>query len=140
MNEALSLVADLSPVLLFLAFVITVLLMIRLARRVSRGTESAGPRTVEQPPPVGLRITPWEVEAIDRQLQSRLDSPARRDLVSTVNRLSSAALQHEAIDEHIAPLPIDADNGRIASVVARLERRMELNPAAVRSAPGQPGR
>ncbi len=126
MDDAWSAVASLGPFLAFVAVFVTILLMIRLSRRVSRGSESAGPRESERPTPVGLRQTPWEVEAIDRQLGSRRDSPARRDLVATVNRLSAAALQHGAINEHIPKLPIDADNDRIASVIARLESRMEL--------------
>lgn len=126
MDQFWSAVASLGPFLAFVALIVIVLLMIRLGRRVSRGSESAGPRHTERPTPVGLRRTPWEVEAIDRQLRSRRDSPARRDLVATVNRLSAAALQHGAITEQIPKLPIDADNERIASVMARLESRMEL--------------
>ena len=126
MDEFWSAVVSLGPFLAFVAFVVVIVLMIRLSRRVSRGSESAGPRQTARPTPVGLRRTPWEVEAIDRQLQSRPDSPARRDLVATVNRLSAAARQHGAINEQIPKLPINADNDRIASVIARLESRMEL--------------
>lgn len=121
-----SAVDSLGPFLAIVAFAVIVILIIRLSRRVSRGSEWAGPRDTVRPAPVGLRQTPWEVEAIHRQLQSRRDSPARRDLVSTINRLSAAALQHGAIDEYIPKLPSDADNDRIASVIARLESRMEL--------------
>lgn len=114
--------ADALPGLALLAAIGLTILLVRLNRRVSRGSRSAGPRTVEPPNPAGLTATPWELEAIDLQLRSPRDSVARRDLVATVNRLITAGRDRA----DLAPIPLDASNDEIERVVAVLEARLDV--------------
>ncbi len=115
--------ADALPAIALLAAVGLTILLIRLNRRVSRGSRSAGPRTVEPPSPAGLTATPWELEAIDLQLRSPRDSVARRDLVATVNRLITAGRDRT----DLAPIPLDASNDDVERVVEVLESRLDLH-------------
>lgn len=115
--------ADALPAIALLAAVGLTILLIRLNRRVSRGSRSAGPRTVEPPSPAGLTATPWELEAIDLQLRSPRDSVARRDLVATVNRLITASRDRT----DLAPIPLDASNDDVERVVEVLESRLDLH-------------
>lgn len=110
------------PLITFVAFAGLTILLIRLNRRVSRGSRSAGPRRVDPPNPAGLAATPWELEAIDLQLRSSKDSVARRDLVATVNRLITASRDRT----DLAPIPLDASNEDIERVVELLESRLDL--------------
>ncbi len=115
--------ADALPAIALLAAVGLTILLIRLNRRVSRGSRSAGPRTVEPPSPAGLTATPWELEAIDLQLRSPRDSVARRDLVATVNRLITASRDRT----DLAPIPLDDSNDDVERVVEVLESRLDLH-------------
>ncbi len=119
----MSILADFLPLIVFCAFIGLTILLIRLNRRISRGSRSAGPRTVEPPSPVGLTATPWELEAIDLQLRSPADSIARRDLISTVNRLITAGRDRT----DLVPISLDASNDDIARVVTVLESRLDLH-------------
>lgn len=116
-------VADALPVIAAIAAIGLTILLMRLNRRVSRGSRSAGPRTVEPPNPAGLAATPWELEAIDLQLRSPAGSVARRDLVATVNRLITASRDRA----DLAPIPLDASNDDIERVVEVLESRLDLD-------------
>ncbi|MDH3299071.1 MAG: hypothetical protein OES24_01035 [Acidimicrobiia bacterium] len=118
----MTVLADALPAIALLAAIGMTILLVRLNRRVSRGSRSAGPRTVEPPNPAGLTATPWELEAIDLQLRSPKDSAARRDLVATVNRLITASRDRT----DLAPMPLDASNDDIERVVAILESRLDL--------------
>lgn len=115
-------VADALPALAVLAGIGLTILLVRLNKRVSRGSRSAGPRTVEPPSPAGLTATPWELEAIDLQLRSPTDSVARRDLVATVNRLITASRDRA----DLAPIPLDASNHDVERVIEILESRLDL--------------
>ncbi len=114
--------ADLLPFLVTVAVLVLAILMIQLNRRVSRGSRSAGPRALEPPRPEGLTATPWELEAIDLQLSAAPDTPARRDLVATVNRLIAASRDKT----RLAPLPLNATNAQIEQVVGELESRLDI--------------
>jgi hypothetical protein len=118
--------ADALPFVAVIAMIGMVILLVRLNRRVSRGSRSAGPRSVDAPDPVGLTATPWELEAIDLQLSSPRDSPARRDLVATVNRLIAASQNHT----RRTVLPISAGNGEIEDIVIDLEKKLGLHGAS----------
>ena len=115
--------ADALPFIAIIAAIGMVVLLVRLNRRVSRGSRSAGPRATETPTPIGLTATPWELEAIDLQLTSAPDSPARRDLVATVNRLIAASQNHT----RRTVLPLNASNGQIEQIIAELEGKLDLN-------------
>lgn len=115
-------VADALPAITLLAAIGLSILLLRLNQRISRGSRSAGPRTVEPPSPAGLTATPWELEAIDLQLRSPMDSVARRDLVATVNRLITASRDRT----DLAPIPLDASNRDVERVVEVLESRLDL--------------
>jgi len=117
-----NLLADSLPLIAVVALIGLTLLLTRLNRRVSRGSRSAGPRSVEAPRPPGLTATPWELEAIDLQLRSPANSTARRDLVATVNRLIAAGRDRN----DLVPIPLDASNADIERVVEALESRLDL--------------
>lgn len=118
----MTVVADALPAIALLAAIGLSILLLRLNQRISRGSRSAGPRTVEPPSPAGLTATPWELEAIDLQLRSPMDSVARRDLVATVNRLITASRDRT----DLAPIPLDASNRDVERVVEVLESRLDL--------------
>ncbi len=109
---------ELTTALTIVSLVVLVFLLIRMNRRLSRGSDSAGPRSVEQPVPVGQKATPWELEAIDAQLSSHRTSTARQDLIATVNRLAAAASRAERV-------PGNADNGEIDHLIALVENQLE---------------
>ena len=119
------------PLVAVIAVIGLTLLLLRLNRRVSRGSRSAGPRRVEPPNPAGLTATPWELEAIDLQLRAPKTSIARSDLVATVNRLITASRDRTKL----TPIPLDASNDDIERVIEVLESRLDLGgstPAADR--------
>ena len=118
----MTVLADALPAVTLVAAIGLSIALLRLNRRVSRGSRSAGPRTVEPPSPAGLTATPWELEAIDLQLRSPKDSVARRDLVATDNRLITASRDRT----DLAPIPLDATNDVIERVVDTLESRLDL--------------
>lgn len=118
----MTVLADSLPLIAVVAVIGVSLLLLRLNRRVSRGSRSAGPRFVETPTPTGLTATPWELEAIDLQLRSPKQSAARQDLVATVNRLITAGRDRA----DLAPIPLDATNDDIERVVEILESRLDL--------------
>lgn len=99
--------ADLITPVAIVALVVLAYLVVRLGRRVSRGTDSAGPRQVPQPLPVGQKATPWELEAIDIQLGAHRTSTARQDLIATVNRLAAAANRNERVAGSAGNMEID---------------------------------
>jgi hypothetical protein len=127
----MSVLAGLLPLIWFVAAVGLLILVIRLNRRLSRGSRTAGPRVTPTPDPVGLTATPWELEAIHLQLKAPPDSPARRDLVATVNRLIAASRDRA----QLAPLPLSATNTEIERVMAELESKL-----GVQSDTAMPGR
>ncbi len=118
----MTLLADLLPLIGTLTVIGLAVLLLRLNRRISRGSRSADPRTVEPPSPPGLTATPWELEAIDLQLRSPRKSVARQDLVATVNRLITASRDRT----DLAPIPLDASNDDIERIVEVLESRLDL--------------
>lgn len=110
------------PVLVAVAMVVMLVLLVRLERRVSRGSLSPGPREPVEAKPPGLLATPWELRAIDEQLRGLPGDRHRSDLVKTVNRLiTSSGIRDETIR-----LPFDATDAEIETVIAELERRLEL--------------
>ncbi|MEM9565676.1 MAG: hypothetical protein AAGA93_23845 [Actinomycetota bacterium] len=109
-------------------------LLLRLDRRLSRGSLSAGPREPLRAEPPGLLQTPWELQAIDDQLLGLPGDRHRSDLVKTINRLIDAG----GITDPAARLPFDARDHEIETVVAELERRLELGPLPPTT--GGPGR
>ncbi len=119
----MTVLADALPLIATLGFIGLTILLIRLNRRISRGSRSAGPRIVEPPNPPGLAATPWELEAIDLQLRSATETVARRDLVSTVNRLITAS--RDRVD--LAPIPPNASNDDIERVINVLESQLDLD-------------
>ena len=119
------------PLLVVLVTLVLLGLLFRLDRRLSRGALSAGPRQPVRPDPPGLLQTPWELQAIHDQLGGHPGDRLRADLVKTVNRLIEAA----GIADPAARLPFDATDHEIHTVVAELERRLELGPLQ----PTQPG-
>ena len=112
------------PVLVVLVTIVLLILLFRLDQRLSRGSLNAGPREPVRPDPPGLLQTPWELQAIDDQLRSHPGDRHRSDLVKTVNRLIEAS----GITEPAARLPFDASDHEIHTVIAELERRLELGP------------
>ncbi len=110
-----------------IAVLILLALLLRLDRRLSRGSLSAGPREPLRAEPPGLLQTPWELQAIDDQLRGLPGDRHRADLVKTINRLIDAG----GITEPGARLPFDARDHEIETVVAELERRLELAPLTV---------
>lgn len=120
----MSALTALFPVLVFLATVALVVFAIRLDRRLSRGSQSAGPREVMQPEQVGLQRTPWELKALDDQVRSGANRQARHDLVQTINRLTTAA----GITDPAYRLDTNANDHMIANVISLLEQRLELPP------------
>ena len=116
--------AEVFPLLVFLATLLLAFFAIRLSRRLSRGSQSAGPREVVRPQQVGLQQTPWELSAIDEQLRSGWNARGRIDLVTTVNRLTTAAGLHDPALQ----LPTNASDEHISRVVAHLEHHLELTP------------
>ena len=119
----MNLLAGALPYIVIVGVLGLTLLMVRLNHRVNRGSRSAGPRKAERPAPIGLTATPWELEAIDLQLSADADSPARRDLVATVNRLIAASRDRSPR----APLALSASNAQIEEVVADLEAKLDLS-------------
>jgi len=111
-------VGELSTALTIVGLVALIVLFIRLNRRVSRGTDSAGPRILEQPVPVGQKATSWELEAIDAQLTSHRTSTARQDLIATVNRLAAASGEPGRVSGN-------ADNVEIDHLITRVENLIE---------------
>ena len=97
------------------------ILVIRLNRRLG-SSRTAGPRLTPKAEPPGLAATPWELEAIDLQLTSPMNSSARRDLVATVNRLIAASRDRA----DLAPLPLSASNHDIEHVVSILETKLDV--------------
>lgn len=108
---------ELTTALIIVSLVVLIYLFIRLNRRVSRGSDSAGPRHVEQSVPVGQKATPWELEAIDAQLSAHRTSTARQDLIATVNRLAAASDRPERVQGN-------ADNGEIDHLIALVEGQL----------------
>jgi hypothetical protein len=119
----MSALAGLLPLVWFAGACGLIILVIRLNRRLSRGSRTAGPRRTPKPDPPGLAATPWELEAIDQQLTSPLGSTARRDLVATVNRLIAASRDRA----ELAPLPLSASNRDIEQVVSILETKLDVS-------------
>ena len=111
-------------------------LAVRLDRQMSRGAYSAGRREPERPPPPGQARTPWELQAIEDQLQlMRLHhgrAVPRYDLNATVNRLIVAA----RLDSSEYQLPITADEALLAAAVTRIEGRLGLSPIDGRDGDG----
>lgn len=141
----MTVLAQAFPWLVVLATLLLFAVVIRLDRRISRGSQSAGPRHVERPKPIGLQQTPWELKAIDDQVKSGHGARARIELINTINRLSRAA----GVDDPRYQLSPDAPNQSILWVVNQLETQLELGPlhghfspdAAPQASPGvgQPG-
>lgn len=120
------------PVLVVLAVLALLAMLYRLDRRLSRGSISPGPRDPVRADPPGLLATPWELQAIDEQLQGRPGDRHRADLIKTVNRLIGSA----GVREQALQLPFDATDEEIQNVVAHLERRLELPSDAATGARG----
>lgn len=120
----MSMLTTLFPWMVVVASIVLAILAIRLDRRVSRGSQSAGPRDVLQPEPVGLQQTPWELQALDDQVRIQRGTAARRELIHTVNRLTEAA---GVTDPNYVLHPQSGDDA-IAAVVLHLEQRMDLPP------------
>jgi hypothetical protein len=116
--------ATIFPFLVVVAALALAFLAFRLNLRVSRGSQSAGPRDLVRPAPVGLQRTPWELKALDDQVRASTNHRARGDLVHTVNRLTRAS----GIDDPALILAPDADDATISAIVDHLERRLELPP------------
>ena len=123
------------PWLVFAACVGLLVVVIRLDRRLSRGARSAGPRDIQRPRPVGLQQTPWELKAIDDQLQSGTGTRPRIDLTNTLNRLTRAA----GLDGPQHQLPPNATNDMIQWVVQELETKLELGPMLAHFVPTPTG-
>jgi hypothetical protein len=108
--------------------VVVLILAVRLDRVMSRGAHSAGRRERERPAPAGQTRTPWELQAIEDQLQLMRVQTSRAvpryDLNATVNRLIVAA----KLDAHGDQLPITADEAQLAAAITRIEDRLGLEP------------
>lgn len=122
----MNLLTALFPLLVVMAGVVLGILAFRLDRRLSRGSRSAGPRDVVQPTPVGLKRTPWELQALHDQVQLPVGSTVRRELIHTVNKLTEAA----GVTDPNYRLPPDASDAAVAAVVLHLEQRLDLPPVA----------
>ncbi len=112
------------PLLVTVATLVLAFFALRLDRRLSRGSKSAGPREPMRPEQVGLQRTPWELKALDDQVRAGANRQARQDLVMTVNRLTTAA----GITDPAYILDSNANDHMIANVIAMLEQRLELAP------------
>ncbi len=117
-------IAQLFPFLVFILACALIVFVIRLDRRLSRGSRSPGPRQVVRATPVGQRQTPWELQAINDQLRLSTNARARTDLVNTLNRLTTAA----GLRDPSFTLPPNASDLHISTIVERLERQLELPP------------
>lgn len=120
----MSLLPTLFPLLVVLATLVLGIFVIRLDQKLSRGSQSAGPRETIRPKQVGLQQTPWELRAIDDQLRAASNRQARADLTNTINRLSKAA----GIDDPAFMLTHEANDNMISGVIATLEERLDLPP------------
>ena len=118
----MSALAGLLPLVWLIGACGLLILVIRLNRRLGSSSRTAGPRLTPKADPPGLAATPWELEAIDLQLTSPMDSSARRDLVATVNRLIAASRDRA----DLAPLPLSASNHDIEQVVSVLEIKLDV--------------
>ena len=112
------------PLLVTLATLALGIFAFRLDRRLSRGSQNAGPRYVVRPEQVGLQRTPWELTALDDQVRAGGNRQARQDLIQTVNRLTAAA----GITDPAYTLTTNANDHMIANVISLLEQRLELAP------------
>ncbi|MEL7156364.1 MAG: hypothetical protein AAFN30_07170 [Actinomycetota bacterium] len=86
---------DLFPLLVLLAALLVAFLALRLHRHLGQASYSAGPLEVLPPEPPGQEATPWELRAIEAQLDM-VTHPGtgvvrRYDLTATINRLSASA-------------------------------------------------
>jgi hypothetical protein len=127
----MSVLVDLFPILVLSGLAAVAVLAIRLSRRLSRGTGSAGDLEPSRPEPVGQTQTPWEVRAIDerlRLLSHRPTAGAHNDLTATVNRLIVAVgLPPEQ------QLPLNASREQLDWAVSQIEYRLGLPPLTDRS-------
>lgn len=115
------------PLVVAVIVVVIVVLTFRLDRRMSRGAYSAGPLDVVEARPPGQERTPWELRAIEDQLQLAMSAGTsavpRYDLAATVNRLISAAGLPDDVQ-----LPVTADLHELNLAITRIEQRLELPP------------
>jgi len=130
----IDLLVSVFPIIAGVVAVVVLLLALRLDRKMSRGASSAGPRDPERPVPAGQTRTPWELQAIEDQLQlMRIQSDRavpRYDLNATVNRLIVAARLDAPEDQ----LPITADEAEIGAAITKIEDRLGLAPLDVTEA------
>jgi hypothetical protein len=121
-------VVTIFPILAGVLAAVVLVLAVRLDRRMSRAAHSAGRREQERPAPPGQTKTPWELQAIEDQLQLMRAQSSRAvpryDLNATVNRLIVAARLDAPGDQ----LPITADERQLAAAITRIETRLGLPP------------
>lgn len=115
------------PLLIFLALLVMLAFVLRLNSRLGHGPGGAGALAVERPTPPGLQQTPWELNAISRMISGNPGSQ-RNDMVITVNTFIDTA----GLKNHIRYLPPNASNEAIDTVIAQLERHLEL-PSQIHS-------
>ena len=123
-----SFAVDSFPLLIAAIVVLILVLAIRLDRRLSRGSYSAGPGEVVHPEPPGQEPSPWELRAIEAQLTT-ITAPGSSvirhyDLTATVNRLTNAA----GLTDARYQLPITATEADLATAVSRIEHQLGLPP------------
>lgn len=127
----MDLLISLFPLLVVVATLALIVFVIRLDQRLSRGSQSAGPRDTVRPKQVGLQQTPWELQALDDQVRATSNHQARQDLTQTINRLTRAA----GIDDPAYLLNPGDNDYMIAGVIEALERRLELPPLTMGQQP-----
>lgn len=116
------------PLLVIAVTILVLFLALRLDRRLSRGPYSAGPIELVQPEPAGQERSPWELRAIQDQLDAIAEpgTPVvrRYDLTATVNRLTNAA----GMTDPRHQLPITANEMELAAAITNIEHQLGLPP------------
>lgn len=116
------------PLLVIAVIVLVLVLALRLDQRLSRGPYSAGPIDLVQPEPIGQERSPWELSAIQDQLDAVAAPGApvvrRYDLTATVNRLTNAA----GMTDPRHQLPITANEMELAAAITKIEQQLGLPP------------
>lgn len=122
------LLIDLFPLFVVIGVVVVFVAALRLDRRMSRGSHSAGPAEVPRPSPVGQEQVPWELRSIEDQVRlvsaQRAMAVPRYDLTATVNRLLMASGLTDPGDQ----LPMTASEADLVAAVSKIERRLGLAP------------
>lgn len=119
---------DLFPLIVAVGVATALALAVRLKGRTGRAPTSAGPLDVVRPNPPGLVPVPWELQAIQYQIDLLNDRRSmavpRYDLTATVNRLMTVSGLMDPRDH----LPVTASAFELEAAVTKIEDQLGLAP------------